>query len=159
MLEHSYYPNIAWLSRVQRCCLGLLFFHLVLCQPVTAAVLKCPAGDGERTVLIRFRDNSTAIDSPSRKRLVALSEQAKLQAGAAVVVQGFTGKTNVTPDYALALGDKYAQAVRKHMLNLGIAPERISTLSMGKNGPLSAGSGACVRWQPLQTHRFQGSTQ
>jgi peptidoglycan-associated lipoprotein len=44
-----------------------------------------------------------------------------------------------TAEYNLALGERRAQAVRTYMLSLGIAPERVRTISYGKEFPFDPG--------------------
>ena len=46
-----------------------------------------------------------------------------------------------TRDYNLALGDRRANAVKRYLVELGIRPERITTISYGKEQPLEIGSG------------------
>jgi peptidoglycan-associated lipoprotein len=45
-----------------------------------------------------------------------------------------------TVDYNLALGDKRAHAARDYLLNLGVAAERLSAISLGKERPLDPAS-------------------
>jgi peptidoglycan-associated lipoprotein len=44
-----------------------------------------------------------------------------------------------TVEYNLALGDKRAQAAREYLGSLGVAKERLSTVSFGKEKPLEGG--------------------
>lgn len=44
-----------------------------------------------------------------------------------------------TREYNLALGDRRAQAARRYLVGLGIAPERMRTLSYGKERPIDPG--------------------
>lgn len=149
MFDRPYYPlprHPAWL---QRGCIGVLLWSWATWQPVAAApALDCHAHSGEMIVLVRFKSGSAALDAPSIKRLNAVLSQDRQQTATPIVIEGFAGKGKVSPDYALALGNKYAQTVQQHMLGLGAAPERISVLSLGQNGSPSARLGACIRWQP-----------
>lgn len=45
-----------------------------------------------------------------------------------------------TREYNLALGSRRANAVREHLIGLGISPARISTISFGKERPLDPGA-------------------
>lgn len=45
-----------------------------------------------------------------------------------------------TIEYNLALGEKRANSAEKYLLDLGIKPERLSTISYGKERPLDSGS-------------------
>ncbi|MBX6423863.1 OmpA family protein [Thermosulfurimonas sp. F29] len=42
-------------------------------------------------------------------------------------------------DYNLALGEKRALEVRRFLINLGVSPERLSTVSFGEERPLAPG--------------------
>jgi len=44
-----------------------------------------------------------------------------------------------TPEYNLGLGERRAKAVRDYVVNAGIAPERIATISYGKERPFVLG--------------------
>ena len=45
-----------------------------------------------------------------------------------------------TREYNLALGEKRAQAVKNYLIGLGINPDRVSTISYGKERPAVVGS-------------------
>ena len=44
-----------------------------------------------------------------------------------------------TPEYNLALGDRRAQTVRDHLVNLGVRPDRVQTVSYGEEFPFVPG--------------------
>jgi peptidoglycan-associated lipoprotein len=45
-----------------------------------------------------------------------------------------------TRDYNLALGERRANAAKNYLAGLGVAPERMSTISYGKERPIALGS-------------------
>lgn len=45
-----------------------------------------------------------------------------------------------TRDYNIALGDSRATSIRNRLLQLGISPERLTTVSYGKERPVASGS-------------------
>ena len=45
-----------------------------------------------------------------------------------------------TREYNLALGDRRAAAVRAYLVSLGVPPERLETVSYGKERPVAVGS-------------------
>ena len=55
-----------------------------------------------------------------------------------VTIEGHTDERG-TAEYNLALGERRAQAVRTYMLSLGIAPDRVRTISYGKEFPFDPG--------------------
>ncbi len=56
-----------------------------------------------------------------------------------VTVEGHCDERG-TRDYNLALGERRANAAKNYLASLGIAPERISTISYGKERPDAVGS-------------------
>ena len=44
-----------------------------------------------------------------------------------------------TPEYNLALGERRAVAVKTYLVSLGVAPDRIRTVSYGKEFPFDPG--------------------
>lgn len=44
-----------------------------------------------------------------------------------------------TPEYNLALGDRRARIVRDHLISLGVAPDRVQTISYGEEFPFVPG--------------------
>ena len=49
-----------------------------------------------------------------------------------------------TREYNLVLGERRANAVKNYLVALGIAPERIETISYGKERPAVLGTGEAV---------------
>ena len=45
-----------------------------------------------------------------------------------------------TRDYNLALGDRRANAVKRYLVELGVRPDRMATISYGKEQPMDTGS-------------------
>lgn len=58
-----------------------------------------------------------------------------------------------TEEYNLALGDKRAQVVKEYLVENGIDPSRISTLSQGEEQPLQEGEGESV-WAANRRAQF-----
>jgi peptidoglycan-associated lipoprotein len=57
---------------------------------------------------------------------------------AKVMIEGHTDERG-TVDYNLALGDKRARATRDYLVSLGVAADRLQTVSYGKEKPLDPG--------------------
>lgn len=55
-----------------------------------------------------------------------------------VTVEGHCDERG-TVEYNLALGEQRARAAREYLVSLGVAPERLATVSYGKERPLDAG--------------------
>jgi peptidoglycan-associated lipoprotein len=56
-----------------------------------------------------------------------------------ILIEGHCDERN-TREYNLALGERRAAAVRDYMVFLGIAPERVRTISYGEERPFAIGS-------------------
>ncbi len=55
-----------------------------------------------------------------------------------VVIEGHCDERG-TVEYNLALGERRAQAAREYLVRLGVTPERLTTVSLGKERPLDPG--------------------
>ncbi len=62
----------------------------------------------------------------------------KANAGAKITVEGHCDERGTT-EYNLALGERRAKAVKDYLVKAGIAAERISTISYGKEHPFVIG--------------------
>ena len=56
-----------------------------------------------------------------------------------ILIEGHCDERN-TREYNLALGERRANAVRDYLIFLGIAPQRIRTISYGEERPFADGS-------------------
>jgi peptidoglycan-associated lipoprotein len=57
-----------------------------------------------------------------------------------ILIEGHCDERN-TREYNLALGERRAAAVRDYLIFLGVAPERLRTISYGEEKPFELGSG------------------
>ena len=64
-------------------------------------------------------------------------------ANVTVVVEGHADERG-TREYNLALGERRANAVREHLISLGVSADRIATISYGKERPAVLGSNAAA---------------
>jgi peptidoglycan-associated lipoprotein len=104
------------------------------------AAAAAPVPEPVRQIIRNFERVGFAFDSAT---LDAQSQQA-LRDNAAILadnpevkveIQGHADERGTT-DYNLALGQKRAAAVRSHLLALGVATSRLSTVSYGEERPL-----------------------
>lgn len=105
--------------------------------------------DYSRALDIRFDDVLFGFDSSQ----VTSGEQSKVEEVAAymrrnpqskVVIEGHTCDIG-SREYNMALGERRALAARAYLVQLGIDPARIQTLSYGKENPLHHGEGEAER--------------
>jgi peptidoglycan-associated lipoprotein len=83
---------------------------------------------------IYFAYDSDEIDEASRKVLAANADVLKTYRTWVITVEGHCDERG-TAEYNLALGDRRALAARNYLVSLGIAPERMRTVSYGKEFP------------------------
>ena len=86
-----------------------------------------------------FAFDSSALNSQATEALDTQVKWLKANPSTNVVVQGHTDERG-TREYNLALGERRANAVKRYLVSQGIAADRISTISYGKERPAVLGS-------------------
>ena len=86
-----------------------------------------------------FGYDSSDLDSDALELLQDQVAWLKQNSGVSVTVEGHCDERG-TREYNLALGEKRAQAVKNYLIGLGINPDRVSTISYGKERPAVVGS-------------------
>lgn len=99
------------------------------------ANLAATAGD-----YVLFGLDSSALDHRARSIIDAQSQWLKENDMVEIVIEGHCDARG-TREYNLALGAKRANATRNYLIAKGIHPDRISTVSYGKEKPTINGSG------------------
>lgn len=97
---------------------------------VTQGVLVAAAG----TDTVYFSANGATLDPTAMATLTAQARWLLANPYVTVRLEGHGGP-NDSRDYALAIGDRRANAVRDFLALQGVAPQRISVLSWGKERP------------------------
>lgn len=103
--------------------------------PVEVAVRQMNANFAR----VHFATDSSTLDTGSK---AALEENARIMAShprLKVEVQGHCDERG-TVDYNVALGNARASAVRDFMVEVGVNPTRVATLSYGEERPVAMGS-------------------
>jgi peptidoglycan-associated lipoprotein len=124
-------------------------------QPVTEGpdIAAVPAGNpsgedfsvndasGENGPLedIRFEYDRAEISDAARATLEKHALWLQNHRTAKVTVEGHCDERG-TVDYNIALGDKRARAVKDYLASLGVAADRMHTVSLGKERPLDPAS-------------------
>ncbi len=106
--------------------------------PPTDAALVAFAGDR-----VYFAFDSAELTPEARATLEKQAEWLKHHAQVRVIIEGHADERG-TREYNLALGERRANAVKNYLVALGIAPERIETISYGKERPAVLGTGEAV---------------
>jgi peptidoglycan-associated lipoprotein len=88
---------------------------------------------------IRFDYDKAELSDEARATLEKHGLWLQGHRQAKVTVEGHCDERG-TVDYNLALGDKRARAVRDYLASLGVAADRLHTVSLGKERPLDPGN-------------------
>tara|TARA_B100000575_G_C22974154_1_gene562285 strand:+ start:118 stop:642 length:525 start_codon:yes stop_codon:yes gene_type:complete len=86
-----------------------------------------------------FGYDSSDLDSDALELLQDQVAWLKQNDGVSITIEGHCDERG-TREYNLALGEKRAQAVKNYLIGLGIDPDRVSTISYGKERPAVVGS-------------------
>jgi len=98
-----------------------------------------PSGEGGPLEDVRFEYDRAELSDEARALLEKHGLWLQNHRSAKVTIEGHCDERG-TVDYNLALGDKRARAVREYLASLGVAGERMSTVSLGKERPLDPSS-------------------
>lgn len=85
-----------------------------------------------------FAYDSDVVDEAGQRVLMANAEVLKKYVTWAVTIEGHSDERG-TAEYNLALGERRALAAKSYLLSLGIAADRIRTVSYGKEFPFDPG--------------------
>ena len=86
-----------------------------------------------------FGYDSSDLDSDALELLQDQVAWLKQNSDVSVTIEGHCDERG-TREYNLALGEKRAQAVKNYLIGWGINPDRVSTISYGKERPAVVGS-------------------
>lgn len=106
-------------------------------EQVPAAVVQELKRNFER---VSFDFDSTSLGEASKQALTRNAEIMQRHPRVTVEVQGHADERGTT-DYNIALGQKRAQAVRAHLMRMGVAGARIEVVSYGEERPAVSGQG------------------
>lgn len=94
------------------------------------------------------------IRDDARPTLEDNAEYLKGNKDASILIEGHCDERG-TSEYNIALGERRAQATKRYLVDLGIDPSRISTISYGKERPFcTAHNEGC--WQENRRSHFVG---
>jgi peptidoglycan-associated lipoprotein len=82
--------------------------------------------------------DSSELDETGRATVAANAQIMKKYPGWAITVEGHCDERG-TAEYNLALGERRAAAVKSYLVSLGIAADRILTVSYGEESPFDSG--------------------
>ena len=101
--------------------------------------------DGVRVDASEFQSENVLFDYDSFQikgteiaKIEKVGQFMKAEARVRLVAEGHCDERG-SREYNMALGEQRAQAVRAHLVGLGIAPDRVQTKSYGKEKPINPG--------------------
>lgn len=103
--------------------------------PGTQADLVVNIGDR-----VFFDTDSSDLNQDARLTLEQQAAWMNTHQGLTITVEGHADERG-TREYNLALGERRATAVRNYLIALGVAPNRVGTISYGKERPAVVGNG------------------
>jgi peptidoglycan-associated lipoprotein len=86
-----------------------------------------------------FAVDSADLDEPGRAAAAANADLLKKNQAWVITIEGHCDERG-TAEYNLALGERRAVAVKTFLVSLGISPDRIRTVSYGKEFPFDPGT-------------------
>jgi peptidoglycan-associated lipoprotein len=87
---------------------------------------------------IHFAFDQHTLSEQARETLAGNAAWLKANPGARVVIEGYSDERGAD-EYNLALGERRALAAQSYLQSLGIAADRLSTISYGEERPLAPG--------------------
>jgi peptidoglycan-associated lipoprotein len=101
-----------------------------------------PEGAEDRGALasetLYFDLDKASVKASERSKVERVAAYLKADGKANLRVEGNADERG-TEEYNRSLGERRALAVREYLVNLGIAPERVTTLSFGEDKPANPG--------------------
>ena len=86
-----------------------------------------------------FDTDMSNIREDGRQTLNRQAEWLKKYTNYQITIAGHCDERG-TREYNLALGERRANAAKNYLVSLGVAPDRLSTVSYGKERPIAVGS-------------------
>ncbi|MCX5641950.1 MAG: OmpA family protein [Candidatus Omnitrophica bacterium] len=103
---------------------------------MSEGVTREPVTDEEKAVFktIYFDFDKSDIRADARLALEKVTDYLKKNPKVKIVIEGNCDELG-TEEYNMALGERRALSARRYLVSLGIAPERMGTVSYGENQP------------------------
>lgn len=98
-----------------------------------------------------FPLDSSELDDAGRAVVGSNAALMKQYATWTITIEGHADERG-TAEYNLALGERRAVAVRTYLVSLGVAPDRIRTVSYGKEFPFDPGHSEAAWAQNRRAH-------
>ncbi len=100
---------------------------------------------------IFFAYDKSELSPESRTQLEQNARWLRQYPGAPIVIEGHCDERG-TEEYNLALGDRRAQATKEYLVQLGVTPEQLETISLGEERPFAPGQDEAAYAQNRRAH-------
>ena len=100
---------------------------------------------------VYFKYDSDALDDAARTVMAANADVLRKYGTWIITIEGHCDERG-TAEYNLSLGDRRALAVKNYLVSLGIAADRLKTVSYGSEFPFSPGHDEESWWQNRRAH-------
>jgi peptidoglycan-associated lipoprotein len=122
---------------------------------------KGPVASGDTTTtvdvpleMIHFDFDKYNIRSDAQSSLQNHAKWLQSNSNVNIVVEGNCDEWG-TEEYNMALGERRAMAAKNYLSNLGVSPDRISTISYGESRPLDTAHNEAA-WAKNRRDEFKG---
>ena len=109
------------------------------------------SGEGGPLADIHFDYDQARLSDEARSILEKHALWMQNHRAAKIAIEGHCDERGTT-DYNLALGEQRARATRDYLVNLGVAAERLTTVSYGKEKPLDPASNEAAWTKNRRAH-------
>lgn len=107
-------------------------------DPATPPTDTANAGGAVSASTVYFSFDEYTLTDAAKGALSTLANSLKASAGVVVQIEGHCDERG-SIEYNLALGERRAQAVKNYLVQLGIDPARLTTISYGEEKPAVEG--------------------
>lgn len=114
-------------------------------QPLTTESVSGPSAGSQEHLLVNVGDrvffgyDRSDLEPQSQQTVEALAAWLKTYPAVILTIEGHADERG-TREYNLALGERRASSIRDYLIALGIDPNRLTTISYGKERPAVLGS-------------------
>ncbi|MCP4717725.1 MAG: peptidoglycan-associated lipoprotein Pal, partial [Deltaproteobacteria bacterium] len=88
---------------------------------------------------ITFDYDDFSLKPSAKETLKTIAEWLLKNTGKQILVEGHCDERG-TNEYNLALGERRANSAKKYLVQLGVSPKRIATISYGEERPVAPGN-------------------
>ena len=101
---------------------------------------------------VHFAFDSSVVKSSEKSKVEAVAEALKKDPATKLLIEGHCDERG-TEEYNRSLGERRALALREALAKIGVSPDRVRTLSFGKDRPVDQGHDESA-WQQNRRGEF-----